>query len=377
MATRIFNGVRTARRVLVLILFGNGAEEPAESAARIRSRLIYQIVRPEQVADPLSLAPVLLPQPRPATPRATTDLSEFRDRVRPLIAGAVQWSRAAVRVAMGAAVASFRVAVSAASGCGFYAKRFKQPILAGAALTATVAIVAGGIWTLRAKVTSPSAHTPTGTSATTQSQQDAVVPLATSVKGEPAPTSDPRRQTRSLTAAAAEPKSSRAASPSAGSRPSRSVKQRAATTVDTAVRPEAGAIADRPEWTPPPVVAVAERPESTPSPAVAAAPHIATTGLSHAPMRVYKADDTDVAPPTPVNDGQTQGLALARARDIGTIEVIIDEKGRVASAKAVVRPRTISESIEQAASLQAIKSWRFQPALKDGTPVRYLQVFAR
>jgi hypothetical protein len=102
--------------------------------------------------------------------------------------------------------------------------------------------------------------------------------------------------------------------------------------------------------------------------------HTATTG-TFAPLRVYKADDADVVPPTLVSGRQKRGSASAQPADAGTIEVIIDERGNVASAKAVVRARNIRESIEQAASLQAIKSWQFRPALKDGAPVRYRQTF--
>lgn len=285
--------------------------------------------------------------------------------VRFLVVHAPRVARPVLAGAALTGVASLRVAMRAAGVCGFYARRFKRPILAGTALTAIAVIVAGGIWTLRAKVSSPSVDTPTVTSATIQPQQEAVVPSARSVNREQARASDPRRQTRSLTAAPAEPKSSsRAISPSAGGRHSRAVGQRASGTVDATVRAKLGA--------------VAERPEGTPSASVAGAPHIATTGrLSPAPVRVYRADDADVAPPTPVNHTHTQGLALAGARDVGAIEVIIDEEGNVASAKAVVPPRTIGESMEQAAQLHAIKSWRFRPALKDGTPVRYLQLFAR
>jgi protein TonB len=54
----------------------------------------------------------------------------------------------------------------------------------------------------------------------------------------------------------------------------------------------------------------------------------------------------------------------------GTIDVTIDEEGRVVAA-------TISKSINpsyDAELLRAARSWKFKPATQDGKPVRYVKV---
>ena len=54
-----------------------------------------------------------------------------------------------------------------------------------------------------------------------------------------------------------------------------------------------------------------------------------------------------------------------------TIEVLVNERGTVDAVRAVAPPRTLGESLLVTMGLSAAKSWSFQPALKDGRPVKY------
>jgi TonB family protein len=63
--------------------------------------------------------------------------------------------------------------------------------------------------------------------------------------------------------------------------------------------------------------------------------------------------------------------AATLRRDLGTIEVTIDERGNVEAVKLMNEPQSIGEYLLEATSLSAVKSWRFLPASKDGHAVRY------
>ena len=101
-------------------------------------------------------------------------------------------------------------------------------------------------------------------------------------------------------------------------------------------------------------------PKPTPTPATAPPP---------APS-VYSAANVEVVKPVPV----AKPLPAWRATPIeakmsfsGEVELVISETGTVVSVKLVrtVHPRYDPELLE------AAKSWTFQPATKDGVPVRY------
>jgi hypothetical protein len=53
------------------------------------------------------------------------------------------------------------------------------------------------------------------------------------------------------------------------------------------------------------------------------------------------------------------------------IDLVITRSGKVESVKLRRAPTTISDSMLLAMSLSAAKTWRFDPATKDGQPVRY------
>jgi TonB family protein len=103
-------------------------------------------------------------------------------------------------------------------------------------------------------------------------------------------------------------------------------------------------------------------PPPAPTPAPLAAPP--------PPPTVYGPAQTNVVKPIPVAKPLPAWHPTpveAKMNFSGEIEVVIDEQGKVISASLIrtVNPRYDPEL------LQAAKSWTFQPATKDGVPVRY------
>ncbi len=95
-------------------------------------------------------------------------------------------------------------------------------------------------------------------------------------------------------------------------------------------------------------------------------------GRSRTP--VPQATSGSVTPPVPVFRPMPAWRPGASGKDRGpfkgTLEVLIDVSGHVASAKmtASVNPRYDAEL------LKAARTWRFQPAVKDGRPTAYVEV---
>jgi hypothetical protein len=89
---------------------------------------------------------------------------------------------------------------------------------------------------------------------------------------------------------------------------------------------------------------------------------------------IFDRQDLDVTPPVAI---VPEHLGVVGGNDsedgAAIIEVVVNERGQVLSAKAVVAPQSISEAAMMMGSLSAAKTWRFQPALKDGQPVKYRQ----
>ncbi|PWT85093.1 MAG: hypothetical protein C5B57_03635 [Blastocatellia bacterium] len=91
---------------------------------------------------------------------------------------------------------------------------------------------------------------------------------------------------------------------------------------------------------------------------------------------IYKADDRGITPPKVVYPQSLIPSTGARREDVLIVEVILNEAGKVDSAKAIDLPRTLGESLVLTNALAATKTWRFHPALKDGQPVRYRELIA-
>ena len=109
------------------------------------------------------------------------------------------------------------------------------------------------------------------------------------------------------------------------------------------------------------VEAASAAPGSEPDPAPAVPP----------PPPIYSPTDANVVPPTSVSretpPWRPRNSLEARQEYDGLLELVIDEQGGVASA-------VLNESVHPAYDrdlLQSARAWKFQPATKDGTPVRY------
>ena len=94
-------------------------------------------------------------------------------------------------------------------------------------------------------------------------------------------------------------------------------------------------------------------------------------------VRIYSASDADVAPPALSSAQQLWSIPSSpRASDRTTIEIVVNERGSVESAKSVGEAANLADTAAVAMSLSAAKAWRFRPAIKDGRPVRYRQIFS-
>jgi hypothetical protein len=90
---------------------------------------------------------------------------------------------------------------------------------------------------------------------------------------------------------------------------------------------------------------------------------------------VYSARDPDVEPPIVLYPQQLGRLPIGVApEEITYVEVIINEDGTVAAVKSRQVPQSLDESMVITMSLSAAKTWRFQPARKDGRAVKYRHV---
>ena len=87
-----------------------------------------------------------------------------------------------------------------------------------------------------------------------------------------------------------------------------------------------------------------------------------------ADQAVYTSADPDVTPASLLQTHlPSQPPSTVAPEDVGTLELLVTETGRVAHVKLISAPSRFQERMLVAAA----KTWRFQPALKDGRPVRY------
>jgi tetratricopeptide (TPR) repeat protein len=101
------------------------------------------------------------------------------------------------------------------------------------------------------------------------------------------------------------------------------------------------------------------------APAVAAAPP-PPVPVPQAP-RIYASSDTNVLPPAAIRQElPPYGGTLFKATQ-GIVEVVVDEKGAVVSAAI----RAPMNNVYDRQVLAAAATWRYKPALLDGTPVKY------
>jgi TonB family protein len=125
---------------------------------------------------------------------------------------------------------------------------------------------------------------------------------------------------------------------------------------------------------PPPPAAV---PPPAPVPAASMPPVSAAPAPGPVVPRVYGTEDAGVVPPVAVRqvlpEYQKPSAAIAAAQKLmappskGMLEIVVDERGAVENA-------TMRLSIQpqyDADVLAAARNWKFKPATKDGTPVKF------
>jgi hypothetical protein len=87
--------------------------------------------------------------------------------------------------------------------------------------------------------------------------------------------------------------------------------------------------------------------------------------------QVYTRTDLDVQPPLLVYPQlPPQLVAGNRAGAVNTMEIVVSETGDVMHVRLIDGPRRMPDMM----LLSGAKMWRFQPAVKDGDPVRYRTV---
>jgi hypothetical protein len=84
------------------------------------------------------------------------------------------------------------------------------------------------------------------------------------------------------------------------------------------------------------------------------------------PSIVYSEIDQTVEPPRLVSRALPRRLPSGGS-DAATVEVVISAEGGVERVRLTSAPRRLVDVME----LSAAKAWQFDPALKDGQPVRY------
>jgi TonB family protein len=129
----------------------------------------------------------------------------------------------------------------------------------------------------------------------------------------------------------------------------------------------------------PPPVARTEAP--TPAASTPRAPVAPTAAAASAPVAaapadsvIYSESDTVVQAPTDVTrrlPAWNPPPALARMEFRGVLEVIIDEQGTVTSTGIVEAVHPSYDPV----LLEAAKRWRFRPATREGSAVRYRKTF--
>ena len=83
----------------------------------------------------------------------------------------------------------------------------------------------------------------------------------------------------------------------------------------------------------------------------------------------YTAADANVVPPVAVYPK----LPTLRPsdRNVSAFEIVVTPAGTVESVKAAEEPESLARAMQMTGILSAAKSWRFQPASRNGHAVRY------
>lgn len=118
-----------------------------------------------------------------------------------------------------------------------------------------------------------------------------------------------------------------------------------------------------------------------PAPVTEASAPVASSAVvspPFAPLGIFTYDwrDKDVAPPVPINQaisGYWGSMGEPPAgTPLGAIDVVVNEAGRVIDAQIY---KSVNRFFDLAL-LESVKQWRYEPARKDGRPVKYRRVTA-
>lgn len=85
---------------------------------------------------------------------------------------------------------------------------------------------------------------------------------------------------------------------------------------------------------------------------------------------VYRGGEPNLVPPTVISQTLPQSRLAERRLWTGAVEVLIDESGKVVSA----RMTTPVQPAYDKQLLEAALNWKYRPALKDGKPARYIKI---
>lgn len=91
------------------------------------------------------------------------------------------------------------------------------------------------------------------------------------------------------------------------------------------------------------------------------------------PATIYSSDDAGVVPPVLTYPRYVESIGPDHP-NASPFQVVIDENGLVESAVLARYPVDMRQAVSGTMMLSAAKAWRFQPATKDGHPVKYRRI---
>jgi hypothetical protein len=111
-------------------------------------------------------------------------------------------------------------------------------------------------------------------------------------------------------------------------------------------------------------------------PAAAAANRPQESPAARAPAQIFDSAATDVTPPVPISQTMPEwnppSTGFPAKTYTGTLEIIVDETGAVASAALATPVNPLYDQL----LLSAAKRWRYRPAQRAGQPVKYRRAIA-
>jgi hypothetical protein len=336
-------------------LFGSAAhagvdqrlEQPVRSLVQALSGGIWQHVAPLPAAVSARFSDGLgrLQTIAAAGPFGATRLQQSMDRLRALQGQLKPMARLAGIVAL-AVVALGAVAVSG----WLLFTTFVRPPSQSATIAAPAQTAAAAM--PRSDASAPPAPAPVSSPANTQAASSASARMAAAslpitavaLKADDSREAVPRRPARATSPAVARPSPP---SERSGSAPSELSESSSASQSPAAARP----------------LAEASRAASN----VASPPAVAPRSLD---AQVYSASDVGVIPPVQTYPRLVEPIA-ANHPNASPVMVVINEQGTVESAVLARKPTDMRQAVSGTLVLAAAKASRFQPATKDGQPVKY------